>query len=127
MALGGPGCGRKRPWPCAQGLIQNWSAGIPLLVFGLICRWVPLLDFRDNTMVFILEGALGCAVAALSLWRWGLAETEREKVSEKVTQRLDRFQENPCMSDPLVSIIMRSFNEGWALKETLPAVQAQEL
>jgi rhamnosyltransferase len=30
------------------------------------------------------------------------------------------------MSDPLVSIVMRSFNEGWALKETLPALQAQE-
>jgi rhamnosyltransferase len=30
------------------------------------------------------------------------------------------------MSDPLVSIIMRSFNEGWALRETLPALQAQD-
>jgi len=30
------------------------------------------------------------------------------------------------MSDPLVSIILRSFNEGWALCETLPAVRAQE-
>lgn len=30
------------------------------------------------------------------------------------------------MSDPLVSIIMRSFNEGWALRETLPALQSQE-
>ena len=30
------------------------------------------------------------------------------------------------MADPLVSIIMRSFNEAWALKETLPALQAQE-
>lgn len=30
------------------------------------------------------------------------------------------------MSDPFVSIIMRSFNEAWALRETLPAVQAQE-
>src|SRR5947207_1498568 len=30
------------------------------------------------------------------------------------------------MADPLVSIIMRSFNEGWALKETLPALRAQE-
>jgi rhamnosyltransferase len=29
-------------------------------------------------------------------------------------------------SDPLVSIVMRSFNEGWALKETLPAIQSQE-
>jgi len=30
------------------------------------------------------------------------------------------------MSDPLVSIIMRSFNEAWALKGTLPALAAQE-
>src|SRR5207248_3275000 len=30
------------------------------------------------------------------------------------------------VSDPLVSIIMRSFNEAWALLQTLPAVQAQE-
>jgi len=29
------------------------------------------------------------------------------------------------MSLPLVTIIMRSFNEGWALRETLPAVEAQ--
>ena len=31
------------------------------------------------------------------------------------------------MSDPFVSIIMRSFNEAWALKGTLPALTAQEL
>jgi len=30
------------------------------------------------------------------------------------------------MNDPLVSIIMRSYNEGWALQETLPALAAQE-
>lgn len=30
------------------------------------------------------------------------------------------------MNDPLVSIILRSFNEGWALRETLPAIQSQE-
>src|SRR6267142_1460689 len=30
------------------------------------------------------------------------------------------------MSDPLITVIMRSFNEGWALQETLPALQAQE-
>jgi len=28
--------------------------------------------------------------------------------------------------DPLVTIIIRSFNEGWALRETLPALSAQE-
>jgi rhamnosyltransferase len=30
------------------------------------------------------------------------------------------------MDDPLVSIIVRSFNEGWALRETLPALRAQD-
>ena len=30
------------------------------------------------------------------------------------------------MNDPFVSIIMRSYNEAWALKETLPALAAQE-
>jgi len=30
------------------------------------------------------------------------------------------------MTEPLVSIIMRSYNEAWALKETLPALKAQD-
>lgn len=30
------------------------------------------------------------------------------------------------MSDPFVSIIMRSYNEGWALRDTLPAIRSQE-
>lgn len=30
------------------------------------------------------------------------------------------------MHDPLVTIIVRSFNEGWALRETLPALRAQD-
>src|SRR3954447_4972312 len=35
-------------------------------------------------------------------------------------------QRNRSLMDPLVSIIMRSFNEGWALRETLPALRAQD-
>src|SRR5262245_66671592 len=30
------------------------------------------------------------------------------------------------VNDPLVSIIMRSFNEAWALEETLPALRHQD-
>src|SRR5437867_451715 len=30
------------------------------------------------------------------------------------------------MDDLFVSIIMRSYNEGWALRDTLPALQAQQ-
>src|SRR3954468_24457328 len=34
-------------------------------------------------------------------------------------------QHSCVMTDPKVSIILRSYNEGWALKETLPALAAQ--
>jgi O-antigen/teichoic acid export membrane protein len=82
-------------WELArQVLFRNWLAGLPLLIFAAACRFIPLLDFRHNIFIFILEGALACVVAGLSLWRWGLAGTEREKVSEKVTQRVDRFFKN---------------------------------
>src|SRR5262245_13112466 len=30
------------------------------------------------------------------------------------------------MTEPLVTIVMRSFNEGWALRDTLPALAAQD-
>src|SRR3954468_7876988 len=30
------------------------------------------------------------------------------------------------MSDPLITIVMRSFNEAWALRDTLPALKAQD-
>ena len=33
---------------------------------------------------------------------------------------------NRPATNPLASIIVRSFNEGWALRDTLPAIQAQE-
>ncbi|MDB6017034.1 MAG: hypothetical protein JWR19_1523 [Pedosphaera sp.] len=72
-------------------LLQNWAAGVPLLIFGLICRSVPALDFRTNTLVFVLEGALACVVAAISLWRWGLSDQEREKVGGIIGRRLQRF------------------------------------
>jgi rhamnosyltransferase len=35
-------------------------------------------------------------------------------------------QREARVSDPLVSIILRSFNEAWALRETLPAIRNQE-
>ncbi|HWD94266.1 MAG TPA: glycosyltransferase family 2 protein [Verrucomicrobiae bacterium] len=43
-------------------------------------------------------------------------------------ESLSAFQRNSGFNtcEPLVSIIMRSYNEGWALRETLPAIQAQD-
>jgi O-antigen/teichoic acid export membrane protein len=75
-------------WELArQVLYRNWCAGVPLLVFAAGCRWIPILDFRQNTIIFLVEGALACVVAGLSLWRWGLAGEEREKVAGKLAQK----------------------------------------
>ena len=43
-------------------------------------------------------------------------------------ESLTAFQRKSSFAtrEPLVSIIMRSYNEGWALRETLPALQAQD-
>jgi rhamnosyltransferase len=46
--------------------------------------------------------------------------------ASSVPFNLYRVKASAWNSDPLVSIVMRSFNEGWALKETLPAIQRQE-
>src|SRR5262245_14691280 len=34
--------------------------------------------------------------------------------------------QSSAMNEPAVSIILRSFNEAWALRDTLPALQAQD-
>jgi rhamnosyltransferase len=43
-------------------------------------------------------------------------------------ESLTAFQRKSCFAarEPLVSIIMRSYNEGWALRDTLAALQAQD-
>ena len=42
------------------------------------------------------------------------------------TLKLGTMADQRSTSEPLVSIVMRSFNEAWALKETLPAIAQQE-
>ncbi len=45
-----------------------------------------------------------------------------------LAERLTSLQRKPSFAahDPPVSIIMRSYNEGWALRDTLPALLAQD-
>jgi hypothetical protein len=75
-------------WELArQVLYRNLRAGLPLAVFAGACRWIPILDFQKNTIIFLVEGALACVVAGLSLWHWGLASNEREKVAGKIAQK----------------------------------------
>jgi O-antigen/teichoic acid export membrane protein len=91
----------------AHVLFRNWWACAPLLLFGLFCRALPVLalwlfpgldratlhwlDFRDNNVLFVLEGALASLLAAAGLWRWALTDAEREKLLGKFSQLTARF------------------------------------
>src|SRR5256885_768111 len=50
----------------------------------------------------------------------------RTRISHTSRRALPAIHHNELMSDPKVTIILRSFNEGWALRDTLPALHAQE-
>ena len=72
-------------------LFRNWRAGLPLLAFGLACRVIPVLDFRDNVPLFVAEGALACLIAVGGVWKWALTDEEREKIGGKFGKITGRF------------------------------------
>lgn len=79
-------------WQLAGRVLhRNWYAAVPLIIFGALCRWVPVLDFRNDTLTFLLEASLAGVIAGLSLWRWGLSEHERAKILSKLPARFVRF------------------------------------
>ncbi|MEO5803896.1 MAG: oligosaccharide flippase family protein [Verrucomicrobiota bacterium] len=59
-------------------LIPIWIASLPLVAFLLLARFVPLLDFRANTIYLFAECTVAVLVAALSLWHQALSASERE-------------------------------------------------
>ena len=72
-------------WQLAQTvLFPIWLACLPLLGFLSAGRFVPWLDFRASTILFILESLLALLVAAASLWRGALTTGEREHLLMKV-------------------------------------------
>ena len=79
-------------WQLAgHALFRNWRACLPLLAFGLACRAIPALDFRNNFLLFVVEGVLACGFAAAGIWQWALKDNEREKISAKLSQFTGRF------------------------------------
>lgn len=88
-------------------LFRNWRACLPLLAFALLCRALPALaqgvaagispatlhwlDFRDNVVLFFIEGTIACLLAAGGVWHWALQSSEREKISAKLGKVTSRF------------------------------------
>jgi O-antigen/teichoic acid export membrane protein len=88
-------------------LFRNWRACLPLLAFALFCRALPVLaqwlvpsigpatlhwlDFRDNVVLFVIEGTIAGLLAVGGVWQWALKSTEREKISAKLGKFTARF------------------------------------
>lgn len=72
-------------------LFRNWLACLPLVAFGLACRLIPALDFRDNTPLFLAESVVAGIIAAVGVWKWALKDEEREKIGGKIGKITGRF------------------------------------
>jgi O-antigen/teichoic acid export membrane protein len=72
-------------------LFRNWRACLPLLAFGLACRAIPALNFREDFLLFVIESVLACGLAAAGIWQWALTNNEREKISGKLGKFTGRF------------------------------------
>jgi O-antigen/teichoic acid export membrane protein len=75
----------------AHVLFRNWRACLPLLAFALICRAIPFLDFRENIILFFIEGTIAGLIAVAGVWKWALKSEEREKISAKLGKFSGRF------------------------------------
>lgn len=96
------GWGYLWPWAAADAglkgwqlagrvLFRNWLACLPLLAFGLACRLVPALDFRDHLGVFMVEAVLAFLIAVAGVWKWALRDNEREMIHGKLGKITGRF------------------------------------
>ena len=78
-------------WSLARTvLLPTWVACLPLFGLILIERIVPQLDFRDNPVLFFVEGALAFLAAAAGIWKFGLNSGERVKLAAYFEKRLGK-------------------------------------
>ena len=89
----------------------------------MLGRFVPWFDFRSSVFLLFAQCLVATLVAALSLWARRTCAVGA-RTSHLTIWKI--FQDYSRMNDPLVSIILRSYNEGWALRDTLPALRAQD-
>lgn len=91
----------------AHVLFRNLRACLPLVTFALVCRALPMavqwlapgvspatlhwLDFRDNIVLFVIEGSIAGVLALGGVWTWALTASEREKVAGKFGKLTARF------------------------------------
>jgi O-antigen/teichoic acid export membrane protein len=69
---------RMTGWLLARTvLFPIWLACIPLVGFIGLCRFMPWLDFRTSTVLFLVNCTLAGLVAFVSLWRGALTSVER--------------------------------------------------
>lgn len=60
-----------------ETLVPAFGASVPLLVFGVLCRFVPALESRSNLPLLLIKMAAAGCIAAAGTWRVGLTPDER--------------------------------------------------
>jgi len=73
-----------------DALVPAFFASGPLLVFGVLCRVVPIFDARSSIPALFVEGILAVAIAALGTWRLGLEAEERATILARFRGTLTR-------------------------------------
>jgi O-antigen/teichoic acid export membrane protein len=71
-------------------LVPIWLACLPLIVFVLVGRLTPWLDFRTNTFLFIAQCVIAGLLGAVCMWRRALSVQERATVTAKISNLLTR-------------------------------------
>ena len=78
-------------WQLARAvLIPAWVACWPLIGLIAMIRLLPSLDANDSLPLFLMEGSIAAAVAAIGLWKLGLDDEERAKISGVFIRRFGR-------------------------------------
>ncbi len=62
----------------------------PVLIFGLACRTIPVLDFRSSTAMLFADAAVAAAIATIGTYYMALTAEERLLVGRKVANAFGR-------------------------------------
>jgi O-antigen/teichoic acid export membrane protein len=78
-------------WQLARKVaIPPMLAALPLLTFGISCRFVPALDFRTNVPMFIMDATVGVLLVIMGNWRFALTADERQMAATRIKNALRR-------------------------------------
>ena len=71
-------------------LLPTWLACLPLLIFVVLARFTPWLDFRTSTFLFLAQCAVAGVIGLIGLWRHALSVDERQMLIDRFGKMFTR-------------------------------------